>query len=94
MVSLSCFISHNQGLISSFTLEEIKRAVGFIGKNEAPGPDGYTVEFFLKNWDIFKSDFQKLVEEFFKKGKLNACLKENFICLIHKKGFNSFCEGF
>lgn len=35
-------------LISRFTLEEVRRALKMLGKNKAPGPVGFTVEFFPK----------------------------------------------
>lgn len=38
--------------------------------------------------------FQKLFEEFHLNGKLNACIKENFICLIPKKVDSSKVKDF
>lgn len=72
-------------LVSQFTMVEIRQAIKDLGMNKAPGLDGYTVEFLLKFWDHFKEDFMKLSPEFYENGKLNACIKENFICLIPKK---------
>ena len=64
---------------------EIKSAVQLLGKNKAPGPDGYTAEFLISFWDHFKDNFLALFNEFYENGRLNACVKENFICLIKKK---------
>ena len=47
--------------------------------NKAPVPDGFIAEFLLKFWDYFKGNFEKLFEDFFTNGKLNSCIKENFM---------------
>lgn len=75
----------NSLLTSHFTIEEIKAALKSLGKGKAPGPDGFTIEFFQMYWDLVKVDFQRLFEQFFENGRLNACTQENFICLIQKK---------
>ena len=77
--------AQNNRLIMSFTQEEIYKALSKLGKNKAPGPDGFTAEFFIKFWAHFKDNFLSLFDEFFENGKLNSCIKENFICLIRKK---------
>lgn len=41
-----------------------------------------------------RSDFQALSDEFYKNGRLNACIKENFICLVQKKEAASFVKDF
>ena len=41
--------------------------------------------FFIEFWEILKNTFQKMFNEFHSNGKLNACIKENFVCLIPKK---------
>lgn len=56
-----------------------------MGKNKAPGLDGFTVEFLIKFWEVFKDNFTSLFDEFYENGRLNSCVKENFICLIKKK---------
>ena len=56
-----------------------------MGKNRASGSGGFTVEFFIKLWDMIKDNFSSLFIEFYENGRLNACIKENIICLIKEK---------
>lgn len=44
----------------------------------------FTTEFLVKNWPNLKESFKRLFDDF-RNGKLNACIQENFICLIQKK---------
>ena len=39
----------------------------------------------MKHWPVLKEGLMRLFEEFHRNGKLNACIQENFICLIQKK---------
>ena len=71
--------------VSRFILEEIHKALKLLAKNKAPGPLLDTAEFFLKFWEHFKDNFKSLFEDFFDNEKLNACVKEDFICLIKKQ---------
>ena len=64
---------------------EILLAVKTLGRNKALGPDDFTVEFLIKHWPIFKDTFEALLKNFHNNGRLNACIKENFICLVQKK---------
>jgi hypothetical protein len=45
------------------TVEEIKLVLQRFSKDKSPGPDGWTVEFFLKYFDILGTDVQEVVEE-------------------------------
>lgn len=56
-----------------------------VGKCKAPGSDGFTVEIFLQFWDLMKEDIQALFEQLYDNVRLNACIQEDFICLIQKK---------
>lgn len=40
---------------------------------------------FIECWPKFKDIFQKMFDEFNTNGRLNVCIKENFICLIPMK---------
>ena len=76
--------AQNAALISQFPTEEIFLAVKALGRNKAPGIDGFTVEFPIKHWPIFKDSLEALLKDFHSNGRLNACIDENFICLVHK----------
>lgn len=55
-------------LESPISIEEVRKAVWGCGDNKSPGPDGFTVEFFHKYWDILGSDFYDAVVWFFDNG--------------------------
>ncbi|GKB02067.1 RNA-directed DNA polymerase, eukaryota, reverse transcriptase zinc-binding domain protein [Tanacetum coccineum] len=52
--------------------EEIKEAMFDIDSNKAPGPDGFTSEFFKKAWDIVGDEVCLAIKEFFRNGKLRG----------------------
>ena len=46
----------NAYLTAPFMKEEIKKAVFQMENNKAPGPDGFSTEFYQNFWDIVKVD--------------------------------------
>lgn len=77
--------AQNSFLTSRFTVDEIRKALKLLRRNKALGPDGFTMELFSKFWGLFQENFKSLFDDFYNNGKLNSCVKENFICLIKKK---------
>ncbi|GKV50005.1 hypothetical protein SLEP1_g56723 [Rubroshorea leprosula] len=60
----------NDILISSFSEEEIKAAVGECDSSKAPGPDGFNFRFVKSKWDVIKADVVRFLQEFQANGKL------------------------
>jgi hypothetical protein len=56
----------------------------FIG-DKAPSPDGFTMEFFQKCWEVLKVDIIAVLKEFHNSGKFEKSLNATFISLIPKK---------
>jgi mannosylglycoprotein endo-beta-mannosidase len=54
----------NEILISPFLEEEVFEAISQMEHNKAPGPDGFPVEFYQKNWMVIKDDFMALFDQF------------------------------
>ena len=50
----------NNFLIAPFSEEEISKAVFQMEHNKAPGPDGFSAEFYQYFWEIIKSDLLEL----------------------------------
>nr|GEY86361.1 hypothetical protein [Tanacetum cinerariifolium] len=50
--------------------EEIKMALFDIDGNKAPGPDGFSFQFFKDSWNVVGGDVCKAVRDFFLNGKL------------------------
>lgn len=45
-------------------MEEIKEVVMSMKENSTPGPNGFSVSFFKKFWDIIKWDMLKMFQDF------------------------------
>ena len=69
-------------LLREFSEEEVWRAINELGKEKAPGPDGFNIAFFQHCWSIVKKDVMGLFSEFHSKGVFEKRLNATFICLI------------
>jgi hypothetical protein len=47
------------------TAEEIKKTISSMKSNKAPGPDGYTAEFYKSSWHIVGGDVIEAIQNFF-----------------------------
>ena len=65
--------------------EELKTTLHSFQKDKIPGPDGWTIEFFLAGYDSIGPDLLHLVEETRKNGFLHPPLNSTFLTLIPKK---------
>nr|GEY00043.1 hypothetical protein [Tanacetum cinerariifolium] len=63
---------------------KIKGALFSIGDDKAPSPDGFTVAFFKKSWDIMGGEVTIAIRDFFSNGKLLKELNHTIISLIPK----------
>ncbi|GKE37207.1 putative reverse transcriptase domain-containing protein, partial [Tanacetum coccineum] len=63
-------------MIRDVSDDEVKRALFDIDNIKAPGPDGFSSQFFKDAWDVVGKEFCKAVKEFFISGKLlkEGCL--------------------
>jgi hypothetical protein len=74
----------NEMLESTFSEEEIKRAIDGSYAEGAPGPDGFSL-FYQKLWPVIKPDLMNMVKGF-EKGEINiARLNYAMIILIPKE---------
>uniref|UniRef100_A0A251VRU4 Putative RNA-directed DNA polymerase, eukaryota, Reverse transcriptase zinc-binding domain protein n=1 Tax=Helianthus annuus TaxID=4232 RepID=A0A251VRU4_HELAN len=72
-------------LESTFSREEIRRAVFDCGDDRAPGPDGFNFRFFKHFWELFENDFVSLMADFYDSGVINVGCGSSFIALVPKK---------
>lgn len=73
-----------EDLEKMFDEKELKEAIWSCGSNKSPGPDGFTMEFFKKFWDLIKSDLLEAFNEFQSHGKIPMGMNAAFITLISK----------
>jgi mannosylglycoprotein endo-beta-mannosidase len=75
----------NAALTRPITQEEVDQAVKEMQTGKAPGPDGFTVDFFHHCWDLVGSDVWKVVEESRASGVVLPALNATFLTLIPKE---------
>ncbi|CAL1352801.1 unnamed protein product [Linum trigynum] len=75
----------NYRLSVPFTEAEIWKAISECDGDRAPGPDGFTLEFYKKGWNVIKRDLVKALDEFHISGFMPDSIAHSFLCLIPKK---------
>jgi len=65
--------------------EEVWDVIRDLNGNKAPGPDGFTMAFFQKCWDMLKIDIMDVFAEFHTRGKFEKSFNATFVSLIPKK---------
>ncbi len=68
-----------------FEREEVFTVLKDLKGDKAPGPDGFSMAFFHKCWDIVGDDVMGFFEEFYIHCKFKKSLNATFIALIPKK---------
>ena len=75
----------NITLLSHVTEEEIADIVWSMEPDKAPGPDGFSIHFYRKCWDLIKSDLIRMVHGFMRKAKIGGGINSTFLALIPKE---------
>eukprot|EP00253_Pinus_taeda_P023451 PITA_23451 len=74
----------NWSLRKKITMEEVEEAVRSMPNDKAPGPDGFTINFYKACWEIVKNDIWEIVEDSRKSKTLLKSLNSTFIALVPK----------
>ena len=53
--------------------------------NKSLGPNGFTLAFFQRCWEVVKSDLMSVMSDFHTSGVVNRGVNETYIALIPKK---------
>ncbi|XP_074301623.1 uncharacterized protein LOC141633025 [Silene latifolia] len=77
-------VDHCEALLAPVTGEEIRAAMFSIPGNKAPGPDGYSSQFFKDNWELVGGDIIEAIKNFFCYGKLLKQCNATTITLVPK----------
>eukprot|EP00253_Pinus_taeda_P009835 PITA_09835 len=74
----------NQNLLKQVTMQEVEEALTQLKDGKAPGPDGFTANFFHEFWDLISSEVWALVEESRSMHWVLPSLNSTFISLVPK----------
>lgn len=68
-----------------FSEEEVWNVLSGMRGGKAPGPNGFSISFFQKCWDIVKKDFMDVIDEFYYSKEFYEHLNDTFLVLIPKR---------
>jgi len=75
-----------QQLQRPITKIELHGALQQMARGHNPGPDGVTVDFFIKFWDIIADDYLAMLQAAFQNGRLPLGMTSSAILLLFKAG--------
>jgi hypothetical protein len=75
----------NSTLMKPFSEEEIYNVIWSMEPDKAPGPDGFTIQFYRACWDIIKTDLLRMVKYFHQRAKVGGSTNSTFLALIPKE---------
>ncbi|RVX20087.1 Transposon TX1 uncharacterized 149 kDa protein [Vitis vinifera] len=75
-----------EGLEIPFTEGEVFAALSDLGKDKAPGPDGFTMAFWLFSWELVKVEIMGFFKEFHERGRFVKSLNATFLVIVPKRG--------
>lgn len=55
--------ANNDQLVRPFSLEELDTTMKEMKNNTAPGPDGFSVEFFKAFWPLIRGDIKEMLDK-------------------------------
>jgi hypothetical protein len=71
-------------LVDPVTLSEILSTLKGFTASKSPGPDGWTVEFFLAFFDLLGNELWRWLKSLDRKGRVSGALNATFLALIPK----------
>lgn len=75
----------NLALTREISLEEVEEAVKNMPNDKAPGPDGFTINFYKACWEIVKTEVWEVVEDSRRYASILKSLNSTFLALIPKE---------
>ena len=77
--------NQNKGLMAPIIKNEVKDALGGLGRDKAPSPDDFLAMFFQKLGHIFQKELWEVVEESRAGGFVLKDFNNSFVSLLPKK---------
>lgn len=81
-------------LSKEITLEELEATMRGFQRDKSPGPDGWSIEFYLAFFELLGQDLLKVINHCSLTGHIPSAIKATFIALIPKTdkhvSFNDF----
>ena len=65
-----------------------------LAQDKAPGPDGFTMAFWLFCWDIVTIEIKGFFKGFHERGRFVKSLNATFLVLVPKKGDAEYLKDF
>lgn len=85
LMGFRCTTSDTTQLLAVVTEAEVKNVLFSMPRNKSPGPDGYTVEFFMATWSILGKDFVVAIQSFFRTSFLPKGMSTTILALLPKQ---------
>jgi hypothetical protein len=76
----------NLALLHPISIEEVDQALLDTPKCKAPGPDGFTSDFFHHCWPMIRHEVWEILEDSRASGQILRALNSTFLALIPKEG--------
>lgn len=77
--------AQNASLLRKISMEEVEEAVHDMPNDKAPGPDGFTINFYKSCWQTIKTEVWEVVEDSRRSGSILKGLNSTFLALIPKE---------
>eukprot|EP00253_Pinus_taeda_P022169 PITA_22169 len=74
----------NWALCREISMEEVEEAIRSMPNDKAPGPDGFTINFYKACWSIVKQEVWEVVEDSRRSGTILKSINSTFLALIPK----------
>eukprot|EP00253_Pinus_taeda_P005582 PITA_05582 len=82
-------------LFDPVTPKELESTIKWFKKDQSPGPDGWTIEFYIAFYEFISNDLLRVIEECRATGTLYNAINSTFIALIPKSdspsSFDDYC---
>ena len=75
------------------SMSELHQAAGALAKEKAPGPDGFSVNFFTLFWPLIGPDFHLMIQDSLRTGRFPHGVTRGLITLIPKSGNLKFLNN-